>query len=88
MLLYCFHYDPSTGKYGLVIMNVLRLGGASDGGVLAGFMIVMLPRAITRTGGPRDEHFQLFPGSRLHERRPGGRAVHVSGGGQRADDWC
>ena len=27
LLLYCYHYDPSTGKYGLVIMNVIRLGG-------------------------------------------------------------
>jgi protein SCO1/2 len=27
LLLFCFHYDPATGKYGLVIMNVLRLAG-------------------------------------------------------------
>ncbi len=27
LLLYCFHYDPSTGKYGLAILNVIRLGG-------------------------------------------------------------
>ena len=27
LLLYCFHYDPSTGKYGLAILNVMRLGG-------------------------------------------------------------
>jgi protein SCO1/2 len=26
-LLYCYHYDPSSGKYGLVIMSVVRLGG-------------------------------------------------------------
>jgi protein SCO1/2 len=26
-LLYCYHYDPETGKYGLAIMNVVRLGG-------------------------------------------------------------
>lgn len=26
MLLYCFHYDPATGKYGLAILNVIRLG--------------------------------------------------------------
>lgn len=24
LLLYCFHYDPSTGKYGFAILNVLR----------------------------------------------------------------
>ena len=27
MMLYCFHYDPSTGKYGLAVMNVMRVGG-------------------------------------------------------------
>jgi protein SCO1 len=26
LLLYCFHYDPSTGKYGLAILSVIRLG--------------------------------------------------------------
>ena len=28
LLLYCYHYDPSKGKYGLVVMNIVRLGGA------------------------------------------------------------
>lgn len=27
LMLYCFHYDPSTGKYGLAILNFVRLGG-------------------------------------------------------------
>ena len=27
LLLYCYHYDPATGKYGLAIMRVLRIGG-------------------------------------------------------------
>ena len=27
VLLFCFHYDPQTGKYGLAIMNVIRLIG-------------------------------------------------------------
>ncbi len=26
-MLYCFHYDPTQGKYGLVIMNIVRAGG-------------------------------------------------------------
>ena len=26
MLLYCYHYDPSTGKYGLAILSVIRMG--------------------------------------------------------------
>lgn len=44
VLLYCYHYDPSTGKYGMVIMNVIRLGGLLTLGGLAAFMIVMLRR--------------------------------------------
>jgi len=27
LLLYCYHYDPATGKYGLAILRVMRLGG-------------------------------------------------------------
>lgn len=27
LLLYCYHYDPATGTYGLVVMRVLRLAG-------------------------------------------------------------
>jgi protein SCO1/2 len=44
VLLYCYHYDPSTGKYGMAIMNVIRLGGLLTLGALATFMIVMLRR--------------------------------------------
>ena len=27
LLLYCYHYDPATGKYGAVVMNMIRAGG-------------------------------------------------------------
>jgi protein SCO1 len=27
VLLYCYHYDPATGKYGAVVNNILKLGG-------------------------------------------------------------
>jgi protein SCO1/2 len=27
ILLFCYHYDPMTGKYGAVVMNILRLAG-------------------------------------------------------------
>jgi len=27
LLLYCYHYDPTTGKYGAAVMNIMRLGG-------------------------------------------------------------
>lgn len=27
LMLYCYHYDPATGRYGAVVMNIVRLGG-------------------------------------------------------------
>jgi protein SCO1/2 len=27
ILLFCYHYDPTTGKYGVVIMNIIKIGG-------------------------------------------------------------
>ena len=27
LMLYCYHYDPETGRYGAVVMNMIRLGG-------------------------------------------------------------
>ena len=35
ILLYCFHYDPTVGKYGVVILNVIRLAGGLTVGVMA-----------------------------------------------------
>lgn len=29
LLLYCYHYDPATGKYGLAILRVMRAGGVA-----------------------------------------------------------
>jgi protein SCO1/2 len=44
VLLFCFHYDASTGKYGLMIVNILRAAGVLTAGALATFMIVMFRR--------------------------------------------
>jgi protein SCO1/2 len=38
VILYCFHYDPTTGKYGFVVMNALRLAGAATLLGLGGFI--------------------------------------------------
>jgi len=29
VLLYCFHYDPATGKYSLTVLNIMRAGGVA-----------------------------------------------------------
>jgi len=44
VLLYCFHYDPSTGKYSLLIMNVIRAAGTATVAVLGAFLLVMFRR--------------------------------------------
>ena len=30
ILLFCYHYDPATGKYGAVAMNMVRAAGAGS----------------------------------------------------------
>jgi protein SCO1/2 len=27
LLLYCYHYDPATGKYGAAVMKIMRIAG-------------------------------------------------------------
>ena len=44
LLLYCYHYDPLTGKYGLIIMNVIRVAGFATVLMLGSFMLVMFRR--------------------------------------------
>jgi protein SCO1/2 len=44
LLLYCFHYDPATGRYGLVVMRAVRLGGVATVLALAAFIVVMVRR--------------------------------------------
>src|SRR5207249_754820 len=44
VLLYCYHYDPTTGKYGIVIMNILRLAGLGTVLALGAFVTLMIYR--------------------------------------------
>jgi protein SCO1/2 len=43
-LLYCYQYDPMTGKYGVVVMNVLRAAGGLTVLLLGIFMTMMFLR--------------------------------------------
>jgi protein SCO1 len=62
VLLYCYHYDPATGKYGAVVSNMLKLGGGLTILFIAGLLLVLwrleksAPRrrnfsGVTHTGG-------------------------------------
>jgi protein SCO1/2 len=44
LLLYCYHYDPTTGHYGLAIMRVMRVAGVATLLLLITFIITMLLR--------------------------------------------
>ena len=44
VLLYCYHYDPKTGRYGAVVTNIMRAAGAATLLILGGFLIVMYRR--------------------------------------------
>ena len=44
LLLLCYQYDPATGKYGLVIMNSVRIAGLLTVVLMATFVTVMLRR--------------------------------------------
>jgi protein SCO1/2 len=41
VLLYCYHYDPSTGKYGATITNIVRLAGVTTVIVLGSAIILL-----------------------------------------------
>jgi protein SCO1/2 len=55
LLLYCYHYDPATGNYGLMAMRVVRLGGAVTLVALFGFVFVSIRRDHRATGLPGEE---------------------------------
>ena len=40
ILLLCYHYDPSTGKYGLMVTNLLKAGGILVVLILGSFMLI------------------------------------------------
>jgi protein SCO1/2 len=44
LLLFCFHYDPATGKYGAVAMNMVRFAGASFALIGGTFLLIMFRR--------------------------------------------
>ena len=51
LFLLCYHYNPLTGKYGLVVMRIVRVAGFATVGALALFMTTMLKRERKRAHG-------------------------------------
>jgi len=46
LILYCYHYDPTTGHYGAIAMRVLRISGIVTVLLLGGFIITMARRDV------------------------------------------
>ena len=45
VLLYCYHYDPQTGKYGAIVSRILRLAALATMLILGIFLAVMFRRS-------------------------------------------
>jgi protein SCO1/2 len=50
VLLYCYHYDPSTGKYGATITNIIRLAGLATVIVLGSTLVLLFRSEKHNTG--------------------------------------
>jgi protein SCO1/2 len=51
LLLYCFHYDPEAGRYGLVVMNLVRIGGVLTVLAMGVFIVVTRRRESQAAAG-------------------------------------
>ncbi len=58
VLLYCYHYDPETGKYGAIIGNILRLAAAATILLLGGLILILwrLDRAATKKAATKKQY--------------------------------
>ena len=55
LLLYCFHYDPSSKGYTLFAINLMRVGGALTVLILGFVILRLLRRERYRASGPRGD---------------------------------
>ncbi len=55
LLLYCYHYDPATGRYGVAIMKVMRIAGVATLLAIAAMILLLKGRkpglTEVKTGG-------------------------------------
>jgi protein SCO1/2 len=60
VLLYCYHYDPQTGKYGAMVANILKLAGGATILLLGGlfFTLWRLDRSVSRRTATKTRYAQ------------------------------
>jgi len=54
LLLYCYHYDPMSGKYNVAVMNMLRVFGVATVLLMALGIVYMLRREKSSGAGERE----------------------------------
>lgn len=42
IVLYCYHYDPRTGRYGVIVFRVMQISGAFTLALVAGFIVFFI----------------------------------------------
>lgn len=52
ILLFCYHYDPTTGKYGLAIQNSLKIGGGITIFAVVALLAFLIRKDRTKKPGP------------------------------------
>jgi protein SCO1/2 len=62
ILLFCFHYDPTEGKYGPTVINIIRFGGVLTVLAILGFLTVMWRQEKRKARGSPGE---IVPGKRI-----------------------
>lgn len=73
LLLYCYHYDPMTGRYGIYVMRALRLAGIATVLLIGTFIVVMVRREKSVVLKRSDLVEERSPESR--SLRPGARSL-------------
>jgi len=60
VLLYCYHYNPESGKYGAMVGNILRLAAAATVLLLGGMLFILwrLDRSVTRKTATKTRYAQ------------------------------
>jgi protein SCO1/2 len=79
LLLYCFHYDPLTGRYGLAIIRVIRAGGVATVLAIVCFIGVSLRRERKqRVKSSENRHSEPFGGPQDKLREESGTTLDPS----------
>src|SRR6202041_4110045 len=60
ILLYCYHYNPETGKYGAMVANILPLAAAAPILLLSGLLFILwrLDRSVARKTATKTRYAQ------------------------------